>query len=517
MTAAPSRILLLALLAALACPTAAADAGQVTADSASYTGGADHGGDLLAFFLAANPEVSTRGALLSIDIQAGRLESLQIERRFIVGPEAGSFDVPNHGEVAVPTVPIEDPRFDPNAPPARHVLDRGHATLVAQQEHFQVHVIPSDPGSVLGFTARTDAGQFEQYPAVFMDAGRFEEPDALDVDERLTYAPEFWSVRIDEPVVVHDDQASRSQALFMGDMVLEIVGGTFEARDREKQVTLESGEWTTSVGGEDAPRGVDEQRRVLLRMFLQDAHVRIGYQGGATEAYWASRATASEVDGVATLDGASGEVSSSDGLQLLDDDRYQVPPGTVLTLAPSAPAMTVGMQPAATTGATAGGLDNGHGTALVGVVAALALLAAIAIGVLQRARGAPELRDVELALEAERYGRAARIAKRILRVRPGLEDAVLGRAIALSKAGRAGAAISEIHEHLAARGASDGSLHYVLGLSFLDVGREAEAGIALSEAVRRTPALRADVVARLGQDASPDHAPTTLREVHGYA
>lgn len=505
------RLLPILVLAGLAlCPVALADTGQVTAERASYRGGTDQAGGVVAFFLADNADLQSGGdALLSIDIRADRIEALQVETRYLVGPQVGEF-----------AQPVDDPRHDRTAPPVRNVLEKARATLVAQQENFQVHVVPADPAGSIDFVGRTEAGQFVQYSGLFMDLGHFEQPGPASVDERVPDAPEFWSILLDEPLVVHDDQASHFQAHLRGDLVLEVVGGTFEAQDRDERIGLESGEWLTPAAdsGGAVPAGVDEQRRVILRMFLQDADVNIGYQGATTDAFWAGRSLSSDHDGDVALDGAFGEVASDDGIQLLRNERYVLPAGSLLALAPAPQALALDVRPATTAGNVAGGSDGGQGTtALAGLVAVLALATAVALGFVRRSSAAPDLRQVEVALEKQAYGRAARIAKRILRARPGLEDAVLGRAIALSKAGRAGAAISEIHDHLAARGASDGSLHYVLGLSFLDVGRSHDASVALSEAVRRTPALQADVASRLGHAAHPDPQPTTLREVHGYA
>jgi hypothetical protein len=494
------------------CPAAAAESGEVTAEGASYRGGAEQAGDLVAFYLSDIAVAASQGAppspansFLSIDIRAARLEALEVERQYLIGPAVGEV-----------SQPVDDPRYDRNAPPERTVLDDARATLASQQEAFQVHMVPAEGGSAL-FTARNEAGAFSQMASLFMDAGRFREAGPLDADERVTDAPEFWAVRVDEPLVVHDDQASHFVARVTGDVVLEIMGGVFEAKDRDESVVLESGVWTAPAADVGVPLGVDAQRQVLLRMFLHDATIDLSFQGDETDAFWASQTVASEHDGPADLEGATGEIATADGVVLLDHERFVVPPGNVLTMQPSEPGLALAVQPAATPASSAGGATAGPQTpALVAVVAVLALLAAAGLGLLHRANATPDLRQVELAIEGERYGRAARLAKRILRARPGYEDAVLGRAIALSRAGRAGAAISEIHQQLATRGASDGSLHYVLGLSFLDVGRVDEARVALAEAVRLTPALEADVAVRLGQPVS-DSSPATLREVHGYA
>jgi predicted Zn-dependent protease len=151
----------------------------------------------------------------------------------------------------------------------------------------------------------------------------------------------------------------------------------------------------------------------------------------------------------------------------------------------------------------------------VGTGAVLALVAAIGVGVLRRVLRMPALADVEHAIEEGEYRRAAHMAGRILSRLPGSEEALLGRAIALSKHGDNQAVVAELSRHLAAKPASDGTLHYVLGLAQLEVGRKEEAQASLKEAVRLTPSLQAEVAPRLGKVFSSPV--TTTKETHGYA
>ncbi|HET6398102.1 MAG TPA: hypothetical protein VFH47_00935, partial [Candidatus Thermoplasmatota archaeon] len=69
----------------------------------------------------------------------------------------------------------------------------------------------------------------------------------------------------------------------------------------------------------------------------------------------------------------------------------------------------------------------------------------------------------------------------------------------------------------AQRDPSDGSLHYVLGLALLDLGKDEEARQALSEAARRTPALAAEVHARLGARGAPPAIQSLSPLQNGYA
>lgn len=518
-----SRRLLTALALALVAvaPLAAAESGQVSAEAAVYRGGARQHGEALAFYLMSQvavdpgnevvpPAPVPDGAppLLGIDIQAAHLEALVVERTYL---HLGS------GAVIQP-----DPRAPPQQP-ERIVLEHAHGKLTAQQSLFQVHLVPPGLGQTVPYQATTQSGRFDAQDSVYMSSGQFRRVlTQEDADARNADSPEFWSVRLEEPLVVHEDQAGDLAATFRGDLVLELEGGTLAVRDNEGEHVLESGVWSESPapGLAVLDPAATVQREALVRLFLVDAVVRLTVQGGNPALYVAAPSIESEQDGDTTLLGATGSVQSGQATRQLDGERFDLPAGHTLLLRSGDERMDAGFAPSAVPGDAGGGTtfaDQGPAT-MVAVTAILALLAAIGLGVLRRATSPPDLRAVEAAIEAQRFSRAARMAKRILRARPGLEDAVLGRAIALSRAGRAGAAISEIHAQLELRGPTDGSLHYVLGLALLDVGRLDDARVALAEAVRLTPALHEDVASRLGNpQASSSPGPTSLREVHGYA
>lgn len=503
------RAALLLVAAALLVPAAAAEDGRLTAASADYDGGADLSGQAIAFFLSDDPTAPAREArpMAKLDIRAERLEALQVEQRMLVDPEVSGI-----------SQPVPDPRFDATAPPAWTVLEDAHARLDKEVRDFQMHLIPSD--GLCDFTAHGDRGAVDGLASLMMDAGRFDAADRpLDTDARGDDNPAFWSVRHDEAVVRHQDLGSASLT-FTGDMVLEFLGGTLDARDRDEHVTLESGTWREPyVPGGLPVAGLESERTVLLRVFLTGATVRVDLQGSGAVAFLASPDLTVALDGAAVLGGASGRILSDGRSLTLDNEPFTVPAGNVLGIRPGSGALAMDVHPApATQAGSAAGLSAAGWTGQLAIAAAiLAVGAAVALALLRRGSTHADLRAIEAALEGGRYGRAARVAKRVLRAQPGLEDAILGRAIALSKGGRAGTAIAELHEHLARHGASDGSLHYVLGLSFLDVGRTADARAALGEAVRLTPALAGEAEARLAAQASSGVSSTAMREVHGYA
>lgn len=511
-------LLLFALAATLAAPPAAADVGELRAEASVHAGGSRLTGDAVAFFLvdevvdpealpAVSPATASDEPVLGIDVDAGQLEAMVFERHQIVSAQDLVFQA--------------DPRH-PTQPPTRQVLERAKGQLVAQQDKFQVTVLPADPAAAVPFSAKAQAGRMEPVDSLHMGPGRFRHAIAGDVDDRDPQVYDFWNVRIDAPLVVHEDEVGQMDVTFTGDLIIEVLGASLQLRGQDGDLTLETGVWRDPGLGTGAPidqPAASAQRTVFARILLMDAKVRITVQGGSPGLYVAAPAMDSDNDGQVTLLGAVGRVGVGDEVRELDGDRYVAPPAHHIQVGRDGDLLAVSLAPMSQ-GPTPAGQALFPATAsslLVGVGAVLALAMAVALGLARRITHTPELAQVEAAIEAQRYGQAARLAKRILRAQPASEDAMLGRAIALSKDGRAGRAIAEIHSHLAKRDASDGALHYVLGLAFLDLGREDDARAALGEAVRRTPALQADVVSRLGQQTSSAPQPTSAREVHGYA
>ncbi len=517
MTTAARLALLLLAGALAACPLAAAESGQVTADGVGYRGGARQHGSVAAYFLSTGatadspvpnpldpPPAPGEVPVVGLEIKAERIEALAMaQHTLLVGGQARA----------------EDPRQDNEAAPERVVLDEAQARLAAQQEVFQLHILPAEEGQLIPFQAHGESGTYETYGSLAMGTGKFRPAQGVDTDDpRAPDAVGFWSVVLDTPLVVNADDAAQQDITFVGDLVLEMHGLTLEAQDADEAAVLESGRWTT----ETVPGAVAQETSTLLRLFLTDAQVRISVQGGSPDLYFASPDLVSEQDGDVTLLGATGVLVKDGEASDYRQDRVLLGAGNTLTVATAdAARLRLGVEPTpalAPAAATGGFVVRTGPTLWAGLAAVLALAVAVGLGLVRSLGEQANLAAVEAAIEASRYGRAARIAKRILRARPGDEDAILGRAIALSKSGRAGRAIDELQAHLASRGSTDGSLHYVLGLSLLDVGRVEDARAALSHAATQTPALAADIAARLGPNAlaAPAPAPRLGREA-GYA
>lgn len=491
-----------AALALLLVPPAAAHSGSLTIDSASYAGGASQEGGLAALYILHNQEAAFRPDL-RLDLQAGAVQAYEIERSAIVPLPGAEFQIP-----------VNDP--DPAAAKTRRLsLSDAVATLDGFQDGFQIHLVPAGP---VKFSATSDAGALLRYDSLFMAPGRFAPAAAADTPDQEPESPQFWHVRIDEPLLVHDDQATRFAIEASGDFTLELRSVSLQAQDASGTHRLQSGTWQQPLAPGPAAAAATRQTDVLLRLAIEGGVLRLVLGGASAEILWAAYSAASVHDGEVLLRGATGTLEQDGARVELAGTPFALPAGSVLTLAPGAQRLGVDVaaDDAARLTASSPFLAAGPSIA-VGLAAVASLAIAVLLGLLARRNGST-LAHVEAAIEAQRYAHAARVARRILRRSPGQEDAMLARAIALSRGGDLRQAVDELEGHIAVRGASDGSLHYVLGVALLDLGKQEPARAALAEAVRRTPALAADVAGRLGSTAaSPMPTMSPLPEGDAYA
>lgn len=477
-----------ALAVAMAASQVAALEGDVVADSYSYSGGANQQGPLTAFNLG-----SVGGTTPFLGLQAKHMEAVIIEHQFVAGPTVAGIQGPS----------VRDPTD--TAPASEVALDDASATLTSSQEKFGIHILTTS--GPVDFEATTTAGLFDNYGQVYVSGAPMKDGAAPGDDFIQTRDFEdYWSILYDAPHVVHRDQGGATGVTVSGTFVVELFGVTLQAEDASgRMITLESGLWHDPIVDDPLSAGPARERTVFVRLFLQDAVLDLNAQGGNPVVFWATPTLSSQHAGEAVLQDATGTMDSRG----LNGERYVVPAGSSLALAPASSGLAVHAQPANVVGPPAGTAWNGW----IGAGAVLALVGAIAVGLVARAVNRPDMRAVEAAIEGGRHDKAARMAKRILHRIPGLEDAALARAIALSRGGHPQGAVQAVRDQLAHHDASDGSLHYVMGLSLLDLGQHADARVALDEAVRRTPALAADVAARLG----PADPIPPAREANGYA
>lgn len=484
------RLAAIALLALLAgAPAAAADARALTSVVA-YDATASQDGALAMFFLQQS---DPRSGLPWMELSAARVEAVQWVKEYDEVGAAG------YGGQGPPTGPT----------PEASTLEGAHLVLQSFQSAFEVHVFA--PDGTVPYQLESTGGRIEA-DAPAMGRGSYGPAAAGNpLKEGQADGPDFTLVRRDGDWVVHRSEAPRVGLRATGDFVVEMRGFTL-ADPAGSGDALESGEWTTPVAGmpaqtQDNARHV---RNVFLRLSVTGGTLDLGTEAAVPKVYWAASQVTSTHSGPVTLKDATW----SDGGAL--QTRAVVAPDSVLDIRAQGSQLDIAVSdaPASPQGLVARGAAPAS-AALVGTGAVLALAAAVGVGLLRRALRQPALADVERAIEEGEYRRAARLAGRILGRLPGSEEALLGRAIALSKDGRPGVVVEELSRHLAERPASDGTLHYVLGLAQLEVGHHEDGQRSLREAVRLTPSLQAEVAPRLGKPFSPPSP--TPRETHGYA
>ena len=509
-----ARLALLAMTAALvatALPTAA-DVGQLRATEVEYDGPSAHMGQL-ALLLAADGVGSATGsddgARPWIDFEAAQVHAVQYEESRVEGSVPGP-------------MPLVLPGPDEDVPETTSDFTAARAHLTAWQPGFELHIFTLD--GAIDYTLEASGGEFASSEEARMGTGGWNDPAGQGAPADGEQAPRSFSlVERQGPWVNHESSAPKASFALQGTFTVELKGVTLLVEDADgNTAALESGTWRSPLDPNAPPAASDAAYKVttrFVRLQLTDAVLEFATDGGAPGLFWAASAASVQFSGRAAVLGAVGTLDSPQGGEIdLRNERHVLPESSRVAMTPLAGStllLDVDEAPLSPHGATIADVPAPASAALIGTGAVLALAIAVGIGVLRRVLRLPALADVETAIEEGEYGKAARMAARILSRLPGSEEALLGRAIALSKVGRHHDVVAEVTRHLALRPASDGTLHYVLGLAQLDSGKTAEGQASLREAVRLTPALQAEVAPRLGKAFSV--AQPTTRETNGYA
>lgn len=309
-----------------------------------------------------------------------------------------------------------------------------------------------------------------------------------------------------------------------GSFVLEFLGisGTIAGDGGSHDV--KSGLWHKPLAPGAPNDPAYQEERSFLRVAVTGGSAHLVFAADVQK-QWAGSGSTFTVQERLLLTSATGQVSTQDGKTVsVNAAHYSLPGHNAVQATPA----TTGLD-LAVTGLGADGQPLQPGTATmqtvpVGLLWGLGagITALLAVGALvwflATRRRDPAMPDVEAALEAGKYRRAARDAGRILRRHPGMETALISRAIALSKAGKNRRVVAEVARHLQRAEPSDGVLHYVLGIAYVDLGQKKEAEGAFQEALRRTPDLLPEVRTRMPSVSSAP-APSTKApaEPHGYA
>ncbi len=295
------------------------------------------------------------------------------------------------------------------------------------------------------------------------------------------------------PLVISHSQATSFQVHLEGDFHLQMMGINLGTDDgtalRSKSDTQDR-----------APEGVlrDETMR-MLDLKLTDAKITFWTTDFGGNLDWAGGSQSVSPGGLVKLTDATGFYKDLE----LDHETVQLATEHTVVLK-SAPGDMLGVRVTqedptffATTFASAPEQVAAVGLGVFGLASLVALLAVAALQAVRLRRATMD--DVEKALDAGRYPRAARMARSLQRRDPDNEDAAVARAVALSRAGKPHKVVSEISARIEQRKPEDGVLHYILGLAHLDLKDRDIAFIHLQEAVRRTPSLEVDVSERLGR------------------
>ncbi len=229
----------------------------------------------------------------------------------------------------------------------------------------------------------------------------------------------------------------------------------------------------------------------FTRLVLEGARISFAVDGAHDQVAWAGSRAATVVEGTITATDGDGFVRSAGEKVPLREDTVLEGHHDIVSEA-LAGRLFFGLSDVESQAnpVPSAGLEGG-GWYLAGL-ASLLPLAGVAL-LARRASPHASMSDVEAALSAGRFGRAARLAGRIIRRNPADESAQLGRAIALTKAGRPAQAVAGLDALLQHHKPADGTLHYALGVALFEMGRPQDARSAMATAVERTPALLGDV------------------------
>lgn len=307
-----------------------------------------------------------------------------------------------------------------------------------------------------------------------------------------------------------------------GDFTFEVIGADFVMKSADGSYVLHSGVDRQGLTGPIPADQAQAVARHFLRIQVTAGSLQLDINNPLTTVGWTSPGSMVAASGI-TLKQATGSETLADGTKVTVNSQTIHDDGlNQLRVTPSPAAMGVHMEAVGTDAHAVDPRDSSipGATVLLGFVAVAVLGLTGAVVALVRRSRTPVLADVEAAIEAGHYRRAAADAARILRRRPNMEDAILSRAIALCKAGKPARVVQELRTALAERKPSDGSLHYVLGLAYLDLGKRTDAEAVFGEALRRTPALLKDVQGKLGVAGTPSRTPEAIHgseSTHGYA
>lgn len=491
MNASP-RLAILAIAGVVAVAPASAWDGSLDVEGLLVPSGATEGVSRF-FWLESTADHDNVG--LAFSFEAAKVTGQLIEKRAVQ---------PASTPGAGPVSGIEQP-LPPEVDRQDVSWEQVAAASTAVAGDFLITVRPIDREAPMALA--TDTGSFQVAP---FQGGGFYVADG--VSEGGTGGPQdgisFSQVHLPAGHVLLETTAHGLDAEIRGDLLVEFqfVDLSGEAAAGAIEVNTIERYSTVAPDVPDESMLVAKQRiDVFARLQLEDAVLRLQAPDFEGLSQWLDGTVELAPQGDVVLLGATGVIEAGGQRVALQDERYILEGSQPLRLeAAEGDRITVVPTEAATTSA---------GTSAAAVVTAplwiLVVGAAVAfVAAVLWLRRASTLQSVEAAIERGRYRRAAMLAGRLVAREPKREDAAVARAVALSKAGRHERVIDEVEKRLKTHGATDGVLHYLLGVSFWKAGSTRDALASFREAVRRTPELRGAIA---------EYAPPRYQESGGYA
>ncbi len=456
-------------------------------------------------------------AILGLDVQAGRATVDHKVVRYIGLPSLPGAIASGDAKM-MPTMEMRNPTM----------------TLDAAESTYRMQVRSLTPGTGFDVALAAMGGTAHAVEGVVMDRCGVR-GSSESSDECRDNQAEFATVTENGPLV-HVKAASIGHIVEVsGDLVLEFTGVSITAEDEVGKTESLDGRSKTGPVQTDTGLSLPAESQAVvyeteyhyITIKLTNARLQFVVEDEKAFSSWVYEEVSVLPQGKTTFANATGDLNR-DGVQFRynNEDAVLEPGNFRIDMLAREQMLDLDVVPAGSDAPRTTGTfllpkntSTWLGGSLVAVgVAAMAVAAAILVR--RRVAGLPHISGMEKALAEGRFSSAARMAKRILDKEPGMEDAAIGRAIALHKGGRSRLAVREVRKRFRdGREPTDGVLHYVMGLACIDLGRNEEAQEAMRQAVRRTPSLLGEVKAYFpslfSEVKEAVKAATPVRSPHG--
>lgn len=418
-------------------------------------------------------------------------------------------------------------------PPTFHPMPNATIEIITNDPSFRMHILAPEDGPTFGVSS---VGKFVEYKSVDrlrMDLDGLQQaakPDRLGASAALytanghlrnvtepIYGPwnKSWTTQTyDDPWIIATAAGGDNILGLAGNFIIEMTGVTVRVENAETAMEIKSG-LTAGPLREDLDPYIGAaaryQNSTFLRLYVKQAEGQLQVINPEGMTQYALKSADAATQGRVVMEEATGSFQhGGETTDIMTPRTYMIAGRYSLTAAATAenmrldlvrrdaPGPLASLLPAEATVNVQQAQQVPMAPLLI-VAGAVFVLAVAAVGRFWALRRCDQ-EDLEAALEAQAYGRAARIGQQLLKRNYEDEEAAIGRAIALTKGGAPSQAVVELHERFREGEPSDGVLHYVLGLAHVALQQREQARSAFTEAVRRTPALLPEL------QANPDTA-----------